>query len=62
MWRVPARGRRVWKGPQFLLVYSSGMAAASQAASSSEDTSSSSDETDVEVIAAHPQELPSANL
>lgn len=56
------RGGWVWKGPQSLLVYSSGMAAASQAASSSEDTSGSSDETYVEVIAARPQELPSANL
>ena len=44
-----------------LPVHPSGMASG-QATSSSEDSSSSSDETDVEVIAACPQELPSADV
>lgn len=43
-------------------VHPSGVASAGQVDSSSDDTSSLSDETDVEVIAIHPQELVSANL
>ena len=54
------RGRWVYQGlaPSPLLVYPSGMPSADQADSSSEDTTSSSDETDLEVIAPHPQSGP----
>ena len=54
---MPTRGRQVYKGLALspLRVYPSGMASADQADSSSEDTTSSSDETDLEVIASHPQ-------
>lgn len=41
-----------------LPMHPAGLASAGQVDSSSEETSSSSDETDVEVIAPHPQELP----
>lgn len=44
-----------------LPVHPSGMASLGRATSSSEDTSSSSDETDLEVIAARPRELPSTD-
>ena len=54
---MPTGGRRVYKGLALSprLVYPSGMASADQADGSSEDTTSSSDETDLEVIATHPQ-------